>query len=220
MNPVVRARSFVASRHLGEMLSPYADRSLGVATLLVCDRHVSICPGCRAAVDAERRMLRSLRTAAMPGLSSRFASTLLDVGEETGPLVCATAHSPLALVDRSAPALYRSAARAAMLAGLVAGASAAAAWSLGVSGLGPSGGALPVVQLPASSAAVASTTGYPPGSQAASFLSTNGLAGVAGSTGLTATFTAASTQTVSVPVAPPWTGVSELSPGSALWTHE
>ncbi|MHB8274965.1 MAG: anti-sigma factor family protein [Dermatophilaceae bacterium] len=200
MSPVLRARQVVASRHLEEMLSLYADRSLSAATLLACDQHVSICPGCRAAADAERRLLRSLRSAATPGLSSGLQSALLDLAGQAEPPVSASGSSPLAVMGRSAPAVYRSPIRATMLAGLVAVAATASAWSLGVNGIGLQGGTLPVVRLPASAATADSTTGDAPSNQAASFLSANHVAGVAGSTGLTATFTDASIQTV--PVAP------------------
>jgi hypothetical protein len=202
VSPVLRPRPVVGSRHLEEMLSPYADRRLSAATLLACDQHVSICPGCRGAADAERRLLSSLRTAATPGLSSRLEWALLDLAAHPAPPASASASasvpSPLAVMARSAPAMYRSPMRAAVLAGLVAGASAAAAWSLGVSGLGPSGGSLPVVRLPASAAASGSTIGYPSSSQAISFLSTGLLA----------------------PVEGPWPGVPNTSRRSAQLTHE
>jgi hypothetical protein len=198
VSPVFRPRPVVGSRHLEEMLSPYADRSLSAAALLACDQHVSICPGCRGAVDAERRLLSSLRTAATPGLSSRLEWALLDLAVHPAPLASASGPSPLAVMARSAPAMYRSPMRAAVLASLVAGASAAAAWSLGVSGLGPSGGSLPVVRLPASAAASGSTIGYASSSQAISFLSTGLLA----------------------PVEGPWPGVPNMSRRSAQSTHE
>jgi len=95
-----------------------------------------------------------------------------------------------------------------MLAGLVAGASVAAAWSLSVNGVGLPGKSSPALRLPASAATAGSTTGDESSSLAATFLATNQ---VAGSAGLTATFMDASTQTVRVVVAPPWTGVPDLS---------
>lgn len=180
MSQVSRARSLPASRHLDEMLSPYADRSLPPATLLTCDQHVSICPGCRAAADAERRLLTSLRSAATPGLSNRLESALLDLAGH-GVAPAAGGPAQLAVMARSAPAVYRSPIRAAVMAGLVASASAAAAWSLGLSGVGVSAASSPVAGLPASasSSAVAaaagagSTSGEVSQAQAASFLSTN-----------------------------------------------
>jgi hypothetical protein len=196
-----------SSRHLEEMLSLYADRSLPAATLLACDQHVSICPGCRAAADAERRLLRSLRSAATPGLSSGLQSALLGLAGQSVPLA-STGSAPLVVMRRSAPAMYRSPMRAAMLAGLVAGASAAAAWSLSVNGIGLPGESAPTVRLPASAATAGSAIDDESSSLAATFLADNQ---VAGSTGPTATFKNASTQTVPVVVAPPWTGVPDLS---------
>ena len=220
MSPVLRARHVAASRHLEEMLSLYADRSLSAATLLACDQHVSICPGCRAAADAERRLLRSLRSAATPRLSSGLQSALLDLAGQSVPLVSASGPAPLAVMGRSAPAMYRSPMRAAILAGLVTGASAAAAWSLSVNGIGLSGGSSPAVRMPASAATAGSTMGDASSSRAATFLSANHVAGVAAATGLTATFTDTSTQTVPVVVGPPWTRVPDLSRRSAQSTHE
>ena len=95
-----------------------------------------------------------------------------------------------------------------MLAGLVAGASVAAAWSLSLNGVGLEGKSSPVLRLPASAATAGSTTGDESSSLAATFLATNQ---VAGSVGLAATSVDASTQTVPVVVAPPWTGVPDLS---------
>lgn len=206
MSPVLRPRHVAASRHLDEALSPYADRSLSAAALLACDQHVSICPGCRAAADAERRLLRSLRSAATPGLSSGLQSALLDLAGQSVPLAPTIGAAPLAVMGRSAPAVYRSPLRAAMLAGLVAGASVAAAWSLSVNGVGLPGKSSPALRLPASAATAGSTTGDGSSSLAATFLATNQIAGPAG---LTATFKDASTQIVPVVVAPPWTGVPD-----------
>ena len=147
MSPVLRTRSSVAVRHLDTTLSAYADRRLPAATLLACDQHVAICPRCRAAVDSERRLLTSLRTAVTPGLSSRLESALLDLAAQAA---CPEpARNPqLRVVRRTAPAMHHSPVRAVMLASLAAGVSAAAAWSLGVSGVGSPGGSLPVVRLP------------------------------------------------------------------------
>ena len=178
-----RAHSVAALSHLEGMLSLYADRSLPAATLLACDRHVLICPGCLAAVEAERRLLASLRTAATPGLSSRLESSLLDLaGHSAGPLttggsVRGPSPSPLSLMGQSAPAMYRSPLRAAVLAGLVAGASAATAWSLGVNGIGSSGGSLPVARPPAAAAPATAppgaSTSAASSSQVVSFLDVN-----------------------------------------------
>lgn len=203
MSFVLGIRSVVAVRHLDALLSAYADRSLPAATLLACDRHVAICHGCRVAVDAERRMLSSMRSAATPALSSRLESALLGVAVTAVPTVPTRRPSPLAVVDRAAPAMHRSPVRAALLASLVAGASAAAAWSVGVSGVSPSGASFPVAKFPSAAAAADSSSGS--GSQAASLLGTgSGVAGLTGTTGLTTTFMSASI--TALPVRP-WPGV-------------
>ena len=183
MSLVLRARSVVASRHVDAMLSAYADRSLPAATLLACDRHVAICPSCLEAVEAERRLLSSLRTAVTPELPSRLESALRDLAICAVPTVPTSRPAPLAVVGRFAPAIHRSPVRAAVLASLAAGASAAAAWSVGVSGVGPPGASLPAVRLP-STAVIAST-------------------------GLTTTLTTASSG--AVPVAGPQPYVPDLS---------
>jgi len=141
----------LAGRHLDDLLSAYADRSLPAATLLGCDQHVAICPGCLAAVGAERRLLSSLRSSATPGLPSRLDSALRDLGDLAEDLAELRRHSgpsgrpaPLAVVAPASPALHHSPVRAAVLAGLVASASAAAAWSLTVGGAGASGASSPV----------------------------------------------------------------------------
>jgi hypothetical protein len=85
-----------------------------------------------------------------------------------------------------------------MLAGLVAGASAAAAWSLGVNGVGPSGGPLPVVRLPAAASPAGSALGAAPSSQLVSFLSVTAVG----------------------PIEGPWAGVPDRGPRSAQSTHE
>ena len=204
----------VDSRHVGSMLSAYADRSLPAATLLACDRHVAICPGCRGAVDAERRLLSSLRTATTPDLPSRLESVLLGLAVQAAPAVSARAPSRLVVVGRSAPAMHRSPVRAAMLASLAAGASAAAAWSVGVGGVGPSAAhqAFLRASAPAATAPASSVEGV--SGQPVSLLSTQGTtSGIAGSIGLTTSFVA----TAAVPVAGPWPGVPR---GTALGTIE
>lgn len=189
------------------MLSAYADRSLPVATLLACDQHVAFCPSCREAVAAERRLLSSLRTAATPELSSRLESALLGVAVFALPAEATRRPSPLAVVGRSAPALHRSPVRAALLASLAAGASAAAAWSVGFSGADPSGASLPI-QLPSTAVIVSSSSDSGSGSmgassQAAPYLSTSrAVTDIAGPMEFTTTFTAASI--TAVPVAGPW----------------
>jgi anti-sigma factor RsiW len=172
------------------MLSAYADRSLPAATLLACDRHVAICPGCQDAVEAERRLLSSLRSDATPELPSGLESALLCLAVYAVPTVPTRPPSPLVVVGRSAPAMHRSPARAALLASLAAGASVAAAWSVGVSGVSPSGASLSDVRLTAPAAAASSSSGAGTSGNAVSFL-TNNLAveGLAGSIELGATLT-------------------------------
>ena len=206
MSFVRGTRSGVASRHVDAMLSAYADRSLPAATLLACDQHVAICPGCREAVDGERRLLSSLRTAATPELPSRLESAVLGLAVYPVPTVPTRRLSPLVVVGRSAPAMHRSPVRAALLASLAAGAAAAAAWSVGVSGVGPAGASQSPVRLPSPAAVASSSSGNGSSGQAASFLSTNGaVAGIAGSVELTTTFTTASTK--AAPVERLWPGM-------------
>lgn len=185
MSLFLRARSGIGSRHLDDMLSAYADRRLPCVTLLACDQHVAICPGCRAAADAERRLLSSLRTSATPEVPGRLESALLGLAVDAAPIVPTSRPVPLAVVGRSAPAMHRSPVRAAMLASLAAGASAAAAWSVGVSGVGPSGGSLPAVK--SSSPAVS-----------ASSVSASSFVGSGTAIGLTATFSTVSTHAAPV----------------------
>jgi len=154
VSPVLRARLSLASRHLDTTLSAYADRALPAAALLTCDQHVAICPRCRAAVEAERRLLSSLRTAVTPGLSCRLEAALLDLAAHTAANEPTSGPAPLRVVRPAAPAMHHSPVRAVMLAGLVASASAAAAWSLGVSGVASS----PVVRLPDPAATAPSTS--------------------------------------------------------------
>lgn len=195
----------VGSRHIDAMLSAYADRSLPAATLLACDRHVAICPGCREAVDAERRLLSSLRTAATPLLSSRLESALLDLAVCPAPGAPRLRPLPLAVVGRSAPAMHRSPVRAAMLASLAAGASAAAAWSVGVSGVGPAGASQTFVHIPSRPAVVTSSRRNGSSSQAATLASASrAMAGIPGPIELTAMFALPSN--TAVPVAQPLPG--------------
>jgi len=143
-------------------------------------------------------MLRSLRSSATPGLSHRLESALLGLAADSTPPIVTGGPSPIAVIARSAPAMYRSPLRAAMLAGLVAGASAAAAWSLGVNGVGPSGGPLPVVRLPAAASPAGSVLGTVSSSQLVSFLSVTAVG----------------------PIEGPWPGVPDRGPSSAQSTHE
>jgi hypothetical protein len=133
-------------RCLGDQLTAYADRALDDATLLRWDRHVVACQSCRAAVDEERRVLSALRSPAGSALPGDLRGMLLALGTQTpgrrsdgsaiaaGPLLPPIPTAPVRVVDRGAPAQHRSAGRATVYAGLAAGATAAAALSLVVSG--------------------------------------------------------------------------------------
>ncbi len=131
-------------RCLGDQLTAYADRAMDDATLLRWDRHVVTCQCCRAAVDAERRVLSALRSSAGSPVPGDLRGMLLALGSQTqvrhrsAPLGSTVPPpipvAPVRVVDRGAPAQHRSAGRATVYAGLAAGATAAAALSLVVSG--------------------------------------------------------------------------------------
>jgi hypothetical protein len=140
------------------------------AELRQWDRHLVACTACRHAVDAERRLLATLRGSAGPALPGDLRAMLLSVGAcaEAGTTGSAdpdadldSAHGaprgafahaprrgparsaavplripppPVPVINRTAPAMHRSAVRATVFAGLAAGASAAAAWSFAVVG--------------------------------------------------------------------------------------
>ena len=214
MSFVLRARRVGDPRHVDAVLSAYADRTLPVATLLAYDRHVAICPRCRGAVDAERRLLSSLRTASTPGLPSRLESALLGLAVQSVPAVHATQPSRLVVVGRSAPAMHRSPLRAAMLASLAAGASAAAAWSVGVSpALSASSHSL--LRAPATAATAGRSGNTAAGTQRASLAAQGSAAGIAASIQLTTAFSAPST--AATPAARSWPAVPH---GTALGTIE
>ena len=212
MSFVLRARPTARTRHVDAALKAYVDRTLPDATLLAHDRHVSICPSCRGAADDERRLLSSLRTAATPDPPRRLESALLGLAIHAVPV------SPpprLVVVGRAAPAMHRSPMRAAMLASLAAGASAAAAWSVGVGGVAPSTGSQPFPRAAAPAATVRLSVNAS-GIQPASLVSPQGAAaGIGGSVQLTTAFTAPASP--AVPVAGPWTGVPY---GAVLGTIE
>ena len=201
MSFVPRARPIARTRHVDAVLNAYVDRTLPAATLLAHDQHVSFCPACRGAVDDERRLLSFLRTAATPDPPRRLESALLGLAIHAVPV---SPPSRLVVVGRTAPAMHRSPMRAAMLASLAAGASAAAAWSVGVGGMAPAAApqSFPVAVAPATAVRLSAIAS---GSQPASLVSSRGTAaGVAGSLHPTTAFTAPAS---TVPVAGPWTGV-------------
>ena len=144
-------------RCLGQFVTAYADRAMDAATLHNWDLHLVACSACRAAVDAERRVLASLRTSAA-SVPTDLRGMLLALAQEPGSrapeperphgfhpvrtlhhpghphLVPPVPAAPVRVVDRGAPALHRSARRATVLAGLAAGATAAAAWGIAFAG--------------------------------------------------------------------------------------
>jgi len=136
--------------HLGDLVCAYVERTLPAELLRRLDRHLVTCGVCGAAVDAERRLLISLRSARTPGVPTSLTMALRELAASgavpaPAPALARASHGPayrtavsLPLVAAGAPALHRSLARAAMLAGLAAGASAAAAWgfsAVGVAGM-------------------------------------------------------------------------------------
>ncbi len=132
-------------RHLGMQVSAYVDRTLDAQELRALDRHLVACQVCRYAADQERRLLTSLRRDPTPCLSEGLQTMLLGLASPaaSAPPVPEAPASVRAMrlptIAPAAPALHRSPVRAAMMAGLAAGATAAAAWSLTVSGVGPPG---------------------------------------------------------------------------------
>jgi hypothetical protein len=131
-------------RCLGDRVTAYVDRAMDPETLLHWDRHLAVCDRCRAAVEEERRVLSALRSAAAPPPGD-LRSMLLAVAAEacgpspadepaTGLRVPPVPVAPVPVVDRGAPAFHRSARRATVFAGLAAGATAAAAWTVAVAG--------------------------------------------------------------------------------------
>lgn len=143
---VASASSGSRGRCLGDQLTAYADRAMDDATLLRWDRHVVGCQCCRAAVDEERRVLSALRSSPgspvpgdLRGMLLALATQMPRPGPEgsappRAPMLPPIPVAPVPVVDRGTPALHRSAGRATVFAGLAAGATAAAALSLVVSG--------------------------------------------------------------------------------------
>lgn len=143
-------------RCLGQLVTAYADRAMDAASLHHWDLHLVACSTCRTGVEAERRVLASLRSAATD-VPSDLRGMLLALAHEAAvdrapepdrgfhPVRSFAPHvrahmvppvptAPVPVVDRGAPALHRSARRATVLAGLAAGATAAAAWGLAFAG--------------------------------------------------------------------------------------
>lgn len=167
------------SRHLGMQVSAYVDGQLDVPTMRAFDQHLVACQVCRHTAEQERRILTSLRTGATPDLSQGLQSMLLGLAAPVhsagaqgprggGPAVPAARavrqlRVPLPTVAPAAPALHRSPRRAAMLAGLAAGASAAAAIGLAVAAPGtasPSPSRAPIARVPGPLSVTADTAAF------------------------------------------------------------
>jgi hypothetical protein len=168
-----------APRCLGERVVEYVACSLSPHEMLEWDRHLVACEGCRRAVDDERRMLA--RLAVQPRVPRDLRATLLSMASSASAVpsppraptavrvavrrqpVLPVWPAPLPLVAPSAPACHRSPLRSAVFAAVAAGASAAAAWSMAVTGAGgptagspfsgPPAGTLPARFAPAGSVA-------------------------------------------------------------------
>ncbi|HET7476667.1 MAG TPA: zf-HC2 domain-containing protein [Dermatophilaceae bacterium] len=141
-----------ATGHLGAHVSGYVDRTLGAGLQLALDRHVAVCPSCREAAQDERRLLGSLRSAALAPPSGLAASLLRlsqTVPAPAAPAAASATWAPwaapnatrqapvrrLPVLPAGAPPMHRSPVRAAMAAGLAVGASAAAAVGIGLAGM-------------------------------------------------------------------------------------
>ncbi|XVX21254.1 hypothetical protein ACQP1U_05100 [Actinomycetota bacterium] len=126
---------------LGEVVHDYALRALPAPQLLRWDRHVAVCLHCQSAVAAETRLIAALRGGG-PSPSSSLQASLVALAASMLPPVPVPAATeraqphPVALptVAPTAPALHHSPLRAAAIATMAAGATAAAAWSVGVLG--------------------------------------------------------------------------------------
>ncbi len=134
--------------HLGANVRAYVDGALDERTLMGFDRHLVACMVCFDAVQRERQLVSSLRKGSTPQVSAGLESLLLGLCS-TAPETPADGPAPglatvpttprglppmpmmrLATVAPSAPAQHHSPRRAAFLATVAAGATAAAAWSL------------------------------------------------------------------------------------------
>lgn len=168
------------SRHLGMQVSAYVDGHLDAQAMRAFDQHLVACQVCRHTAEQERRILTSLRSGATPGLSEGLQSMLLGLAapvhstaaQDLGGGAPVILHAPrpvrqlrvpLPTVAPAAPALHRSPRRAAMLAGLAAGASAAAAIGLAVAAPGtatPSPSRAPIARVPGPLSVTADTAAF------------------------------------------------------------
>ncbi len=101
------------------------------------DRHLISCVGCQHAVAGERR-LQTLLASGCPSMPGSLHAQLVALASSmTGPAMAQTGErAPLEMVPPSAPPAHRSPLRSAALATAAAGATAAVAWSLTVTGSG------------------------------------------------------------------------------------
>lgn len=173
--------------HLTDELSEYAAGRLPDVRTLHWDRHLVACETCRAAVGMERRlqavltagpaMPQSLRTALiamgaptaqpaqptlMPSMAASGLPTVPPVPQAPSAMTMPISYN-LPTVRPTAPALHRSPLRSAVMATVVAGASAAAAWGLGVTA-GATGIATSGVGPPAPASTAATRSSGPTGS--------------------------------------------------------
>ncbi|MCE1179390.1 MAG: hypothetical protein LWW86_10255 [Micrococcales bacterium] len=132
---------------LGEVVHDYALRALPAPQLLRWDRHVAVCLHCQSAVAAETRLITALRGGG-PRPSSSLQASLVALAASMPPPVplptpaqqAPLSAAPLPTIAPTAPALHHSPLRAAAIATMAAGATAAAAWSVGVLGAGAQAG--------------------------------------------------------------------------------
>ncbi len=176
--------------HLADELSEYAAGRLPDSLTLHWDRHLVACQSCRSEVEVERRLQAVLRSG--PSVPPSLRTTLIAMGATRPMTALPTAargrqvpevplvpfgSTPLPngyslpTVLPASPALHRSPLRSAVMATMVAGASAAAAWGLGVTA-GATAAATNGVVRPTTTTAVTTTarttrptTAFGPGAQ-------------------------------------------------------
>lgn len=121
--------------HLGDLVSPYADRRLPADLQLTADRHVTVCDRCRQDAAEEAALLAALRRDAVPHMSAGLAASLVGLAQQERPQR-APGPAPVATVALGAPALHRSVRHAVVAAAVAASVCGMAAWAF--AGPGPS----------------------------------------------------------------------------------
>jgi anti-sigma factor RsiW len=118
-------------------LPDYVSGQLAPQRVDAWDRHLIACVGCQHAVAGERR-LQSLLASGCPSMPGSLHAQLVALASSTtGPAPVRTGErAPLEMVPPSAPPAHRSPLRSAAMATAAAGATAAVAWSLTVTGSG------------------------------------------------------------------------------------